>query len=307
MRWSKKGIIWSHPTDLGISSHAMLPTPYLLDEKTLRIFYTSLDSQGRGLPFYVDVDPVSPRKILGYSRLSLMSLGDSGCFDDCGVVFTSVVKDDGGRLIAYYAGFEKCINVRYRIFTGIAISIDNGNSFDRISKVPALDRVDNEIYFRCGPFCLRENGLYKLYYVAGDKWIQSSSHKHLPVYEVKFLTSEDGLTWRGSGTLILPINPSVEHGFGRPWVLKKNSGEYEMFYSIRKITVESYRMGIAFSYDGINWIRKDQDLNLDVGMKNVDENAIMYAAPIEIGNSTFCFYNGDNFGQRGIAFAELVE
>lgn len=306
MEWSKKGLIWSHPLMDGRKTFAMAPTPFLIDDELIRVFYTSLDLDGRGLPFYVDVDAGNPTKIISFSEKPLMDLGDIGCFDDNGVMITSVVRDHQQRLLAYYAGFEICKNIRYRIFTGLAISLDNGKTFSRYSKVPLLDRVDGELYFRGGPFCLYDNGVYKLWYVAGSKWMKSKSNTDMPIYEIKHMESFDGINWDSPSKLVLPIEQIDEHGFGRPWVLKCGEDNYQLYYSIRRISLESYRLGFARSSNSIDWIRNDWDLNLEIGLNGVDENAIMYAAPITINGKIYCFYNGDNFGEMGIALAELV-
>jgi hypothetical protein len=32
----------------------------------------------------------------------------------------------------------------------------------------------------------------------------------------------------------------------------------------------------------------------------------MYSAVISVGDKTYCFYNGNNFGEQGFAVAELI-
>jgi predicted GH43/DUF377 family glycosyl hydrolase len=67
----------------------------------------------------------------------------------------------------------------------------------------------------------------------------------------------------------------------------------------------AYRLGYAESSDGKNWKRMDQHLNLDVSSGSFDSEAIMYAAPIEVDNKLFVFYNGNGFGSLGFAVAVL--
>jgi hypothetical protein len=78
-----------------------------------------------------------------------------------------------------------------------------------------------------------------------------------------------------------------------------------MFFSIRKKSLAAYRLGYAESNDGINWVRMDKKLNLDVSEQGFDSEAIMYAAPIEINNKLYVFYNGNDFGRDGVALAVL--
>ena len=45
--------------------------------------------------------------------------------------------------------------------------------------------------------------------------------------------------------------------------------------------------------------RMDEQLNLDVTPNSFDSDAIMYAAPIAVGDDLFLFYNGNAFGKDG--------
>lgn len=78
-----------------------------------------------------------------------------------------------------------------------------------------------------------------------------------------------------------------------------------MFYSVRRRSFGAYRLGYAESTDGTVWSRMDEQLNLDVTPGTFDSDAIMYAAPIEIGDKLYVFYNGNNFGRDGFAAAIL--
>jgi hypothetical protein len=67
-----------------------------------------------------------------------------------------------------------------------------------------------------------------------------------------------------------------------------------------------YRLGFARSNDGITWQRLDDQIGLDVSPDSFDSKGIMYSAVIKIGERTYCFYNGNNFGEKGFAVAELI-
>ena len=78
-----------------------------------------------------------------------------------------------------------------------------------------------------------------------------------------------------------------------------------MFYSVRRKSFAAYRLGYAESCDGKQWERMDNMLNLDVTPEPFDSTAIMYAAPIVIGEKLYVFYNGNDFGKDGFAVAVL--
>jgi predicted GH43/DUF377 family glycosyl hydrolase len=255
---------------------------------------------------YVDVSASDPKKVLSISSRPLMDIGVKGAFDDNGLMVTSVVQTKSGELLMYYAGFEICTQIRYRILSGLALSRDGGESFKRYSNAPILDRTNHELYFRGGPFTLLDEGIFKLWYVAGSTWVNLNG-KDMPVYDLRYQESVDGVHWGDRGKLSMAISGEDEHGFGRPWVVKRESNKYQMFYSIRRRSFGAYRLGYAESNDGVCWERKDIEMGLDVSSDGFDSNAIMYSAVISVDGKIYCFYNGNNFGENGFGVAELIE
>jgi hypothetical protein len=59
--------------------------------------------------------------------------------------------------------------------------------------------------------------------------------------------------------------------------------------------------------DGKNWIRKDQDVGIDVSEnpKDWDYEMIEYPLVIQHKNNLVMFYNGNHFGQTGVGYAIL--
>ncbi len=306
MKWEKRGIVWAPDGSRPWArSHAMCPTPVRLDDATLRIFVTTLDDAGRGNATFVDVSAADPTRVIAVHEEACLTPGVPGAFDDNGVVPLSIVaKDDA--LLMYYAGFEICTHIRYRIFTGLAISRDNGRTFLRYSQAPVLDRTSAELYFRCGAYAMNDDAGVRMWYIGGNTWTEIEG-KSMPVYDLRDIHSDDGITWSGDGNVVIEITGSDEHGFGRPWVRKRGKNDYELFYSIRRRSLRAYRMGYAVSSDGIHWERRDEEMGLDVTPGGFDSDAIMYAAVISVHGKTYCFYNGNNFGQDGFGLAELIE
>jgi hypothetical protein len=306
MRWNKLGLVWGPDgSRLWAKTHGMGPTPFQLNDDIIRVYLTCIDGKGRGLPVYVDLSSDDPRKVLNVGPEPLLELGAPGTFDDNGLVVLSLVQPEKGTLFLYYAGFELGTQIRYRIFTGLAISRDGGKTFKKHSQAPILDRSNEELYFRCGPFVLLDEGVFKLWYAAGSEWIQVKG-KSLPVYDLRYQESKDGITWSPRGYISMAVTGQDEHGFGRPWVVKKGPKDYQLFYSIRKTSAAAYRLGYAESSDGIHWHRKDEEMGLDVSAGGFDADAIMFSSVITTKGRTFCFYNGNGFGEKGFGVAELV-
>ncbi len=307
MKWKKLGLVYCPDgTYSWAQTHAMIPTPFRLNDDVIRVFVTCCDEQGRGRPGYVDVLANDPEKVIRISPNPLLELGQPGTFDENGILACSVIRMDDGRLFMYYVGFELGTRIRYRLLTGLAISDDDGESFQRYSKTPVLERSDEELFFRGGPWAIKTDEGVRLWYVAGSEWIDLNG-KAMPVYDIRYMESDDGIHWPEQGTVQLPIEKTDEHGFGRPCVLSKPDGGYRLFYSVRRKSLGAYRLGYAESRDGYQWVRMDEVLNLDVTLGQFDSDAIMYAAPIQTEEALFVFYNGNRFGQDGMAVARLVE
>ena len=306
MHWKKLGLVYCPDGSMDwAKSHAMIPTPVRLNENVIRVYVTFCDDKGVGLPGYVDVSASNPLDVLSVSQRPLLDLGMPGTFDENGLLTCSVTDLGDGKMFMYYVGFELGTKIRYRLLTGLAISDDGGNTFTRYSQAPVLERSSSEIYFRCGPYCIHESHKFRLWYVAGSEWIDLDG-KSMPVYDIRYAESDDGINWPAHGEIQIDITYPDEHGFGRPCVISKVDGGFRMFYSVRRRSLGAYRLGYAESLDGKSWSRMDDKLNLDVTAGSFDSDAIMYASPIEVDGKLYLFYNGNDFGKAGFAVAELV-
>lgn len=304
MEWQKLGLVWGPSGTQGWArSHAMLPTPIQLEDR-LRVYVTCCDLDGVGRIGYVDLDTGDPTQVLGFSSYPVFDIGDSGAFDDNGVAACSVVRLPDDRLFMYYVGFELCHHIRYRLLTGLAISEDGGETFRRVSRVPILERTDEERHFRCGPFVMREDNRFRMWYVAGSEWTQVGD-KSLPVYDIRYIESSDGVHWPAKGHSILRVTEPNEHGFGRPWLHRRALGASSLHFSVRSRSTGQYRLALASLGNQGTWERRDDELNLDIGKFGFDDRAIMYSAVIECNGGTYCLYNGNDFGREGFGAALL--
>lgn len=307
MRWTKLGLVYKPDGSMSwATSHAMVPTPVRLNSETIRVFVTFCDEDGIGRPGFVDVCARDPRHVLRVSSSPLLDLGLPGTFDENGMLACSVVDFGDGRMYMYYAGFELGTKIRYRLLSGLAVSTDSGESFRRHAPTPILERSASEFYFRGGPYCLLGDAGFRLWYVAGSEWTELEG-KSMPVYDVRYAESQDGVLWPSEGEVQIAVSKPDEHGFGRPCVIAKPGGGYRMFYSVRRRSLSAYRMGYAESPDGREWTRMDDQLGLDVTPGSFDSDAIMYAAPLDVDGTLYVFYNGNDFGRDGFAVARLEQ
>lgn len=304
MRWEKRGRIYAPDGSKPWAHHyAFPPTPYRLSDEILRIYLAFCDSSTVGRLGYVDVDPRDPSRVLGVSEEPLLDIGQPGAFDENGLLPTSIVEHDG-KLYLYYVGYQLGHKLRYFQFQGLAISEDGGRSFRRVQRVPVIDRSDAELVNRTSAFVMRDEGVFKMWYVGGSDWTMARG-KSLPVYNMRYLTSPDGVAWGPEGRVVLDFASEDEHAFGRPWVLKDADG-YRMFYSVRSHS-KGYRLGYAESPDGQAWTRLDDQVGIDVSPDGWDSEMIQYSSVVTVEGRTYMFYNGNNCGQTGFGYAVLAD
>ncbi len=302
MKWIKKGLVYAPDGSLEwAQKHAFPATPYFIKEDVIRLYVAFCDGNTVGRVGYVDVAAGNPSKVLNVSSKPVLDIGSPGAFDENGVVPTCLVKV-GSRLYLYYVGFQLGMKVRYYQFEGLAISGDGGETFVRHSKVPIIDRSDRELVNRTSAFVMYDEDVFKMWYTAGSKWLVVND-KPLPIYNLHYLESKDGMTWGKAGQLSVDFKNEDEHALGRPWVIKKDGG-YTMFYSIRTKS-SGYKLGYAESKDGIEWQRKDEEIGIEVSAEGWDSKMIGYASIVEYKDNVYMFYNGNDCGQTGFGYALL--
>jgi hypothetical protein len=250
---------------------------------------------------YVDVSAEDPGEV-GVVTEPLLDIGLPGCFDDNGLLPTRVLAV-GDRLYLYYVGYQLGTRVRYFQFEGLAYSDDGGRSFRRASRVPILDRSDPEPLHRTSAFVDRAGDRFRMWYVAGDEWVLVGG-RSLPRYNLRYLESDDGVTWGSAGEVCLDLDDEDEHAFGRPWVFE-HDGRHKMLYSVRRQST-GYRLGYAESSNGRTWERRDSEVGIDVSESGWDSQEIAYGAVVlrEDGGA-WLFYNGNERGRSGFGYAEL--
>jgi predicted GH43/DUF377 family glycosyl hydrolase len=304
MYWKKLGLVYvANGEQSWTTSHAYIPTSMMLDEETIRVYVAFLDRENVGRVGYVDISAKNPLEILKVSDRPVLDIGELGTFDDNGVTPICILKS-GSKIYMYYVGWQVGVKVRYYLLTGLATSDDGGETFLRHSRVPVLERSDKELFVRTAAHVHQDDDKWKIWYVAGDKWIDVNN-KQVPTYNLRYLESKDGINWGKEGKVCLDLDPESEYGFGRPFVIKEND-LYKMWYSIRSVN-KGYRIGYAESLDGINWNRQDNRVGIDVSEQGWDSEMICFSCIQKTKYGSYMFYNGNNYGETGFGVAQLQE
>ena len=306
--WEKAGHIYTPSGETEWSrSHAQVPTVLKLNDDTLRIYYATRDSSNRSHISYIDVESDNPSSILNECKSPVLAPGKIGTFDDCGVMPSSlVVLPD--CIYMYYIGWNVRNTVPFHNSIGLAVSKDNGATFERFSDGPLYGRTWKEPYFTGTSWVLVEDDLWRNWYMSCTEWCEVNGIME-PRYHIKYAESSDGINWKRDAKVAIDYKNEEEGGIVRACVLK-NKDEYEMWYSYRDLVdfrtnkKASYRIGYANSPDGHSWQRND-DLGLKVSDNGWDSQMTAYPCVVEVKDKRYMFYNGNGFGESGIGYAEL--
>lgn len=300
MHWEKKGLIFN-PQNLGgwRDNTFITPTPFLLSDDVIRVFGGFRDNNGVSRIGFIDVSAENPKKVLRLSDNPVLDVGKDGMFDDNGVILGSVIRNND-EIWMYYVGFQLVKKVKFLAYSGLAISRNNGESFERVSETPIFDRYGEEQYIRAIHSVIKEKDKYRIWYSTGNRWEYINDIPY-PQYKIKYTESKDGIH--------IPIIEGVEcidvvkdeYRIGRP-VTFKEDGKYKMFYT-RDTYLKVYSAGYAESEDGINWNRMDDQLNLPLSQEGWDSETICYPVPLNTRYGYYLFYSGNNMGQSGVGYA----
>jgi len=296
IEWNKVGLFIRPQTDKWWSlSHAMLPTVQDVGKGVFRVYYSSRDENNRSNIVWVEVDLNEPFTVLQYSANPVLTPGDLGCFDDNGVTPSCVMRLSDDELAMYYIGWNPGSTVRMHLFGGLAISTDGGETFNRWSKAPIIERCPTDPFLNTAPWVVKTENEYRMYYVSGTGW----RHKDLPRYNIKLACSDDGKVWRRDGHVCIDYKNDTENALARPYVVYED-GVWKMWFAHKG---DSYRLGYAESLNGVDWVREDELVGLDVSDNGFDTDMVEYAAIIKYEGRHFMFYNGNNYGYDGIGLA----
>lgn len=306
MKWRKLGKIFDVDNIKldWMVSHAMMPVVERYDDNKIKVYFSPRDkfNRSRAASFIYNMEN---KEISDLTLNPLLELGERGCYDDSGVMPTSIVEEKGKKYL-YYNGWTLGGTIPFFSFNGIAISLDKGLTFSKLGRYPvALNRDEIDPYSTFAPFVIKEEK-WRMWYVSLIKWEKNENElKHY--YHIKYAESLNGINWQKNGTICIDFKNDLEYALARPCVLK-HKGIYKMWYSYRAGEKNTtYRIGYAESLDGISWKRMDEKMSLSVSENGWDSEMICYGFVFEYKDRLYMLYNGNGYGKTGIGLAVLEE
>jgi hypothetical protein len=295
IKWEKKGLAIKPAGNLWwMRSHSMLPTPLHIESSLYRIYFAGRNDRNQSHVGYALIDLAEPEKVLEMSFAPVLSPGRLGTFDDNGVLPSCFIRR-GNDLYMYYIGFKPGGTTRMDLFGGLAISRNDGESFERWSEAPIIDRNRVNPFINTAPWVVeQDDGRLRMFYVAGVEWV----HKDLPRYNIQTALSADGRQWNRDGTVAIDFGPG-ENALARPYVVRDGSN-WQMWFSAKG---DYYLPQYAESDDGIHWQRCQDAVDLTPTLGGPDAEMICYAIVLRHEEQFVMFYNGNGYGINGICAA----
>ena len=166
--WEKLGQVFSVE---GLSdwmhSHIQNPCPIELEDR-VRVFFNTRPKTKNGMmvsyPAYIDLDKRNLKNVIGVAEQPVLDLGCIGCFDEFGCMTSSVIKRKN-ELWMYYVGWQRMYSVPYNWAIGLAVSQDNGVSFNKLYRGPIIGSYKDEAYLQNGCYVLNNDktNLYNMF------------------------------------------------------------------------------------------------------------------------------------------------
>jgi hypothetical protein len=272
--------------------------PFVDDrDDQLELFFSSRDNAGRSATGRAGLDLTSEGARVLVRPDPVLLPGALGGFDDNGAMGSCLVHHQG-RQYLYYIGWSLGVTVPFATYIGLAVSEDDGDTFERLSPGPIIGRSRSDPFLATSPYVRVEDGLWRMWYASGQRWESTEAGpKHY--YRIVYAESSDGIHWESTGHVCIDFADEHEYAIARPCVLRDNDG-YHMWFSCRG---SAYRVGYATSADGLTWTRDDCCAGLWPAGEGWESDSVEYSFALDHKGTRWILYNGNDYGATGIGLA----
>lgn len=316
MVWEKLGKIFNplkHNLHSDYIGYAQSPQ-VLINDDFVRIYFSIRKQSDNGKFIshiqYVDMDKKFT-KVLNVSKHEVIPIGKLGCYDEHGIFPINVLEHEN-KIYAYLSGWSRRVSVSVETGIGLAMSHDNGKTFERLGDGPVLTSSLNEPYLVVDGFVKNYNNLFHMWYIYGTGWTQINNETEAErTYKIGHAISKDGIEWKKDSKQI--ISDSIEYECQALPTVIKIEDRYHMYFAYRSTfdfrnnSNNAYRIGYAYSDDLENWKRDDENVGLELSSDGWDSEMMSYPHVFECDKEIYMLYNGNTFGKEGFGIARLVQ
>jgi hypothetical protein len=318
MQWIKRGRIfdpgqYTLPNDC--VQFAQSPQALVFDD-FVRIYFSTRAVDPRNGKYlshiaFVDMHK-NLRDVIRVSDQTVIPLGGLGCFDEHGIFPMNVLRH-GDLVYAYTCGWNRRVSVSVDTAIGLAISHDDGLTFQRVGTGPVLGPSLHEPFLVGDGFVRSHGDSLHMWYIFGTGWARATQDAAPErTYKIGHATSTDGVQWvKEEARQIIKDKLGPDESQALPTVLPI-AGRQHMFFCYRQSVDfratkgRGYRIGHAYSDDWTHWTRDDDNPRLVGSAGDWDSDMQCYPHVFECDGKVYLLYNGNEFGRFGFGLAELA-
>jgi hypothetical protein len=218
----------------------------------------------------------------------------------------------GDSVLGYTCGWSRRVSVSVETSIGLAISRDEGISFQKVGQGPVLTASLREPFLVGDAFVRVINGKFHMWYIFGTNW--KSYAPGMPAdrtYKIGHATSDDGVSWlKEEGRQIIDDLLGPEESQALPSVVSFDDRHHMFFcyresFDFRSGRGRGYRIGYAWSDDLSNWTRVDSVSLPDASDNGWDGSMQCYPHAFMQEGKPYLLYNGNEFGRYGFGVAAI--
>jgi hypothetical protein len=275
-------------------THAANPLPVRLGGDVFRVFFSARDRENRSSVGFADIDIIR-REVVRICDRPAFQHGPDDSYHSHGVSIGNWYEANGRRYILFMGwhipdgGHWRGEIGRLQLASDLSLTLDGESPFIGLS---AEDPVSLSY-----PWVMPDpNGGYHIWYGSTQTWDAGNGEM---LHVIRHAHSDDGDRWHADQHTV-PFTIGVAQAFSRPTVVME-TGNYQMWFSCRSGTGETYRIGHAVSHDAHTWTM--QPSGIDVSKEGWDCEMIEYPFVFDHAGSRFMLYNGNGYGQSGFGLA----
>jgi hypothetical protein len=316
MKWQKLGKVFA-PTDhslpAGCREFAQAPQALVFPDR-VRVYFSTREREpdGKYLSRVAFVDLAKDlSSLLRVSQREVLPLGALGCFDEHGIFPMNVLRR-GDLVYGYTCGWSRRVSVSVETAIGLAISSDDGLTFERVAPGPILGPSPQEPFLVGDPFVIAGDGHLHMWYIFGTSWrTYVAGEPPERIYKIGHAVSADGISWeKEEGRQVVPDRLGEDECQALPTAIRIGS-RWHMLFCYRQASDfrtnrdRAYRIGYAWSDDGSDWKRDDDMAGIDVTPGSWDSDMLCYPHLFRNDDKVYLLYNGNEFGRHGFGAAVL--
>ncbi len=311
MKWRKLGMIFDparHALPTAARQFAQSPQALVLDDFVAHLFFDAqLDRQrGKYLSHIAlrrhDKDFATS---LGVSDRTVIPLGGTGLLRRARHLPDECRAPRATRVYGYTCGWSRRVSVPVETAIGLAVSRDDGLTFERVGAGPVLAASLREPFLVGDGFVRRVGDTFHMWYIFGTGWKRYAADARPDrTYKIGHAESPDGIDWdKEEASRIVADGSAPTRARALPSVIEIG-GRHHMFfcyrqsYDFRTNVDRGYRIGHAHSDDLLVWTR-DDDGSITGTPGDWDSDMQCYPHVFNRTARSICSTTGMNSVERG--------